>query len=55
MNKKQRLTWFKKISQIELNPCKFCGRLVLAGVCCQEALEEARANQTNAQGFGRIN
>ena len=31
------LSWFDKFE--DLPPCKFCGRVMLAGYCCQEARE----------------
>lgn len=29
----------------EIPPCEFCGRLMLAGVCCDEMLEAAKKKQ----------
>ena len=39
--KKKLFDIFKDFDE-ELPPCKFCGRVMLAGWCCTKALEEAK-------------
>ena len=37
VRRKEILKWLDEFD--DLVPCKFCGRIVLAGYCCQAALE----------------
>jgi (p)ppGpp synthase/HD superfamily hydrolase len=54
--KKRRDAWFAKWGDEEIPACKFCGRCVLAGICCQAALDAlrtppARPALARAEGF----
>lgn len=37
---------FESFKDEDFPPCKFCGRVVLAGWCCTKALEEVRTKKT---------
>lgn len=40
---------FCQEAEAALKPCKFCGRVMLAGVCCQAALDEVKDEQEAAR------